>query len=103
MIILIIFLTILVGLNIMYTLALYVYISKLHKMFNEALLHIAKEFESMKTELKSKIGLRAGEKIAATTLYFTNVDISKGDTKEPMDCITVLEYSNAPDEARVNE
>ena len=79
-------LVVIVALNVVYTFALYRYTTKLHRMVNEGFMHMA-------DELKRKIGLREGETLAATTLHFKGVDIAKGDTDEPLDSITVLEYS----------
>jgi hypothetical protein len=96
-------LTVIVVLNIVYTIALFLYVTKLHKMVNEVFIGISKTFEKVEHELKTKIGLKPGEKISATTLHFKGVDIAKGHTLEPMDSITVLEFSNAPTESRKNE
>lgn len=96
-----VFVLLLIGL---YIYCLYNYITKLHKMINQALLEISNKFIEVEKEVETKIGLKPGEKLAATTLHFKGVDIAKGDNDEPLDSITVLEYSvNNENKERRNE
>ena len=88
--------------NFLYTYLIMNYVVKLHKMLNAVFQAISGNFTDIEKQLKSVIKLKPGEKFAATTLYFKGLDISKANG-EPMDSITVLEYSNTPTEARVNE
>ena len=81
--------------NIVCVYYLFRYITKFQRMVNQALINIF-------NELKLKVGLRPGERIQATPLHFKGVNISKANG-EPMDQITVLEYSNTPIEAKKNE
>ena len=88
--------------NFIYTYSVMTYVIKLHQMLNNVFIQIANNFTKMESELKGTIKLKPGEKLIPTTLCFKGVDIAKA-TGEPMESITVLEYSNAPSVARVDE
>ncbi len=91
-----------VVLNLIYTYAVMTYVIRLHQMLNGVFLAISNNFVKIENELSATIKLKPGEKLMPTTLCFKGIDISKA-SGEPMESITVLEYTNAPSVARVNE
>ena len=95
-------LSVFVVFNFIYTYAVMTYVLRLHQMLDGVFVAISNKFMIIENELKSAIKLKPGEKLMPTTLCFKGIDIAKA-SGEPMESITVLEYTNAPSVARVDE